>query len=56
MKSKYERTDLMITRFDVEDVITTSGANVDPTDHPFLKEKENAYGGFSTFNAPGNWF
>ena len=62
MKSVYERTQLNITEFDREDVITTSAA-VDPTDpttpvtHQKL-ERENRYSTFSAFdNSPKNgWF
>jgi hypothetical protein len=60
MKSVYERTNLIITEFNTEDVITTSAP--DPTE-PFVAkafEKENRYVTFSTFDlkGPGNgsWF
>lgn len=53
MKSEYERTNLIITEFDKEDVISTS-AVLPPS--PFAKEKENAYGSFRDFDLPGNWF
>ena len=33
MQSKYERTDLIITEFDVEDIISTSGETGIPVDH-----------------------
>lgn len=55
MRIVYERENLRITEFDTEDVITTSG--VDPTEPATQPtEKENAYGGFSEFDGPGNWF
>lgn len=65
MKSVYKRENLKLTKFDAEDVITTSGLSpfdpVDPTDPtqpgPDASEKENAYGSFDDFNnAPGSWF
>ncbi|MBQ3264776.1 MAG: hypothetical protein IJH07_03275 [Ruminococcus sp.] len=57
MKSLYERTSLVITAFETDDVIVTSGE----TSHETLKmERENAYGSFGSFqspqNAPGSWF
>lgn len=58
MKTKplYERVNLIITEFDTEDVITTSGITPDP--QPSLRaERENAYGSFDKFNIfPGPWF
>ncbi len=55
MKPAYERENFIITEFDSEDVITTSGAlPVDPTNP--LSEKENAYGSFDDFDMPGSWF
>ena len=58
MKSVYERTQLNITEFDREDVITTSGP--EPTEIISAQEKENRYGAFSTFDLkpPTNnsWF
>ena len=63
MKSVYERTQLNITEFDREDVITTSAVTPDPTDSPtpvtYKKlERENRYSTFSAFdNSPTNgWF
>ena len=62
MKSVYERTQLNITEFDREDVITTSATPVtpDPTEILTAQEKENRYGAFSTFDLkpPTNnsWF
>lgn len=58
MKSVYERTNLIITEFDTEDVITTSGPSTDPTEPPVItkRAKENAYGKFSDFELPGSWF
>lgn len=55
MKYEYERTDLTITEFDIEDKITTSGAS--PTPGPLGKyEKENAYNPYSYFDdVPGSW-
>ena len=58
MKSVYERTQLNITEFDREDVITTSAA-VDPTEIITAQEKENRYVTFSTFDLKpptGGWF
>ena len=41
----YERTELVITEFDVEDVITTSSANdPNPQEYEIIKKK-----------APGAW-
>lgn len=56
MKSIYERANFLLTKFDTEDVITTSGE--DPTQpDPDSKERENAYGAFTSFeNGPGSWF
>lgn len=55
MKSVYERTNLIITEFDTEDVISTSG--VQPSEPPSKFEVENAYGAFGTFGeAPSSWF
>ena len=57
MKTKplYERENLIITEFDAEDVITTSGLIPDPTESVSI-ERENAYGSYNSFNAPGPWF
>ena len=55
MKPKYERENLKITEFDTEDVIATSGDT--PTEPVTLKERENRYGTFDSFDhAPGPWF
>ncbi len=59
MKSVYERTQLNITEFDREDVITTSGP--DPTEPTtpvtYQKlERENRYVTFSTFDLKNSWF
>ena len=59
MKAKplYERENLIITEFDAEDVITTSGITPDPQPTALKREWENAYGSFNSFNkAPGSWF
>lgn len=61
MKSVYERTQLNITEFDREDVITTSAVSPEPTEPTKLlkHEVENRYGAFSTFDLkPPNssWF
>ncbi len=60
MKSVYERTQLNITEFDKEDVITTSAVTPDPTEEIPAQEKENFYGAFGTFDLkpPTNssWF
>ncbi len=62
MKSVYERTQLNITEFDREDVITTSATPVtpDPTEIIKAQEKENRYVTFNTFDLkpPTNnsWF
>jgi hypothetical protein len=47
--------DAVLTEFDVEDVITTSGVNLDPTES-VSSERENAYGSYNSFNIPGSWF
>ena len=50
MDSIYEREDLLITEFDIEDVITTSGIGQG-------SEKENAYGDSDELdNPPGLWY
>ncbi len=55
-KPLYQREDLIITEFDTEDVITTSGVDSDTTDST-LSELENAYGSYNSFNkTPGSWF
>ena len=58
MKSVYERTNLIITEFNTEDVITTSGESVTPTPDPqnVLKVNENAYYDHNTIDVPGDWF
>lgn len=61
MKSVYERTKLIITEFDTEDVITTSGEAPTPTEPDVspLREIENRYVTFSTFDwkgPGGSWF
>lgn len=62
MKPVYERGSLMITEFDTEDVITTSGMlpedPTNPTDATYATdEKENIIGGYDDFNpTPGAWF
>ena len=62
MKPAYERLKFIITEFDSEDVIATSGLlPTDPTnpDAPSLtaSEKENIDGDFGGFGrAPGSWF
>lgn len=60
MKTVYERENLRITKFDKEDVITTS-VIVDPTELPQDTEIENAYNSYSSFNnfnkpSVGSWF
>ncbi len=56
-KPLYERENLLITEFDAEDVITTSGVNPDSTES---SELENAYNSYNSFNkpvnAPSSWF
>ena len=54
MKSEYKREDLKITKFDAEDVITTSGMPEQP--FSVLYEKENAYHNIYKFGKPGSWF
>ena len=57
MRSVYERANLIITKFDTEDVITTSGPS--PYIPPVItkREIENAYVDFNSFvQAPGTWF
>ena len=54
MKPVYERTNLIITEFDAEDVITTSGETPAPVTRSV---PENAYGSFGSFDlSPGSWF
>ena len=54
-KPLYQRENLLITEFDAEDVITTSGVNPDSTES-VSSEWENAYGSYDSFNTPGSWF
>lgn len=57
MKSVYERANLIITEFDTDDVIITSGT--DPTESvETLLEKDNRHVSFGTFDnqPPGGWF
>lgn len=54
-KPLYQRENLLITEFDAEDVITTSGVNPDPTEYD-SSERENAYSSYNSFNIPGSWF
>lgn len=60
MKSVYERTTLIITEFNTEDVITTSVPDPIEPVVSLLREKENRYGSFMSFDlkGPGNgsWF
>ena len=61
MIETYERTKLIITEFDAEDVIITSGEVTpptpeEPTNPVRLLEKENVYRSFGSFDAPGSWF
>ncbi len=59
MKSVYKRENFLITEFDKEDVITTSGIQpTEPSIEPLKREKENAYGTFNSFESslPGSWF
>ena len=52
MKSVYERTNLIITEFDTEDVIITSGS-IDPSpepEPPLSTKRENAYDAFGSYN------
>ena len=59
MKTKplYKRENLIITEFDIEDVITTSGGQESTQPILLKRELENAYGSFDSFNqAPGSWF
>ena len=56
-KALYERENLIITEFDTEDVITTSGEQESPQPILLKRELENAYGSFDSFNqASGSWF
>ncbi len=54
MKPEYKRENLIISEFDTEDVIMTSGQE---QIHSILL-RENAYGAFNSFNEapPGSWF
>lgn len=58
MKPVYEREDLTITEFDIEDVITTSGeggSGAEPDTPEF--EHENAYRQYNSLRkTPGSWF
>lgn len=54
MKPVYERTNLIITEFDIEDVIMTSAVTPDT---PKRIISENSYGSFGSFDqTPGSWF
>ena len=54
MRSVYERENLKITEFDIEDVITTSGEQ--HSDAPLRRELENSYRTFNELNLPGSWW
>ena len=55
MKYEYERADLKITEFDIEDEITTSGQE-SQTDPVSKYERENAYNPYSYIDdVPGGW-
>ena len=59
MKTKplYQRENFIITEFDAEDIITTSGVNPDQEDPTAPStERENAYGSYNYFDLPGSWF
>ena len=62
MKPVYERSVLILTEFDNEDIIATSGivpVVPDPTEPPTTaSEKDNVHSSFSTFakGGPGSWF
>ena len=54
MKTEYERTNLIITAFDTEDVITTSSVEPVITKHILT---ENSYGSFGSYDQmPGSWY
>ena len=56
MKPEYKRENLIISEFDTEDIITTSGQE-HPQPMNSKRELENAYGLFDSFHqAPGSWF
>lgn len=52
MRSVYERENLKITKFDTEDVITTSGEQHQQLTTLF--ERENAYRTFNQLDLPTN--
>lgn len=52
MRSVYERENLKITKFDTEDVITTSGEQHQQLTTLF--ERENAYRTFNQLDLPAN--
>ena len=54
MKSVYERAKLIITEFDTEDVIVTSGQVITPSELDY----DNYYHAVENFDIapPGNWF
>ena len=56
IKPLYQRENLIVTEFDAEDVITTSGVGPEPGHVVLRRERENAYGSFDSFNIPGSWF
>ena len=55
-ESDYERLKMIITEFDTEDVITTSGDDTDPVAKMF--EKDNRFSSYDTFTIKknGGWF
>ena len=55
MTPEYERTSLIITEFDTEDEITTSGA-VNPNPQILGAEKENRYVTYKSLKGPGGFF
>ena len=56
MKTVYERTALIITEFDAEDVITTSGQSPDDPEPEYSIARDNSFRSFNSFRGPGSWF
>lgn len=54
MKPEYVRENLILTEFDTEDVITTSGVTPDTST---LMVTDNSFVSFDSFDkVPGTWF
>ena len=54
MRPEYVRENLILTEFDTEDVITTSGVTPDTSTRMLT---DNSFGSFGSFDkVPGSWY